>query len=70
MRKSCLPAGIEPAAFGLPETSSLVQVVEQWAGNPKAAGSIPARRQLFCIACFLSSRRSSDSFLGFRAGRL
>ena len=62
MRKSCLPAGIEPAAFGLPvhcstlaqvvETSSLAQVVEQWTGNPKAAGSIPAGRQLFRIACF------------------
>ena len=42
LRKSCLPAGIEPAAFGL----------EQWTGNPKAAGSIPAGRQLFHIACF------------------
>ena len=32
--------------------SSLAQVVEQWIGNPKAAGSIPAGRQLLRIACF------------------
>ena len=34
------------------ETSSLAQVVEQWTGNPKAAGSNPVGRQLLCIACF------------------
>ena len=49
--------------------SSLAQVVEQWTGNPKAAGSIPAGRQPFCIACF-KSRRSGGSSLGFRAGNL
>ena len=32
--------------------SSLAQVVEQWIGIPKAAGSILAGRQLFRIACF------------------
>ena len=31
---------------------SCLQVVEQWTGNPKAAGSIPAGRQLFRVACF------------------
>ena len=36
-------------------------------GNPKAAGSILAERQLFRNACFLSSRHSGDSF---RAGSL
>ena len=51
MRKSFLPAGIEPAAFGLP-VEPLAQVVEQWTDYPKAAGSIPAGRQLFRIACF------------------
>ena len=34
------------------ETSSLAQAVEQWTGNPKVAGSIPAERQFFRIACF------------------
>ena len=51
------------------ETSPLAQVVEQWTGNPKAAGWIPAERQLFRIAC-LSSRRSDGSSLVFRAGSL
>ena len=50
MRKSCLPAGIEPAAFGLPKAVDLIP--EQWTGNRKAAGSIPAGGQLFRIACF------------------
>ena len=63
MRKSCLPTGIEHAAFGLPahcstRDRSFTQrpetgpPVEQWAGNPKAACSIPVGRQLFRIACF------------------
>ena len=43
MRKSCLPAGIEPAAFGAGSIP---------AGRSKAAGSIPVGRQLFRIACF------------------
>ena len=46
--------------------SSLAQVVEQWTGNPKAAGSNHEGRQLFRI----SSRRSGGSCLGFRAGSL
>ena len=33
-------------------TFSPAQVVEQWTGNPKVAGSIPVERQLFRIACF------------------
>ena len=32
--------------------SSVAQVVEQWTGNPKAAGSNAVGRQLFRIACF------------------
>ena len=51
------------------EASSLAQVVEQWTGNPKAAGSIPVGRQFFALLV-LSSRRSGDSSLGFRAGSL
>ena len=51
-------------------STALAHVVEQWTGNPKAAGSISAGRQLFCIACFLSSRHSGDSSLGFGAGSL
>ena len=44
-------------------------------GNEPAAfglrsTALPARRQLFRIACFLSSRRSGDSSLGFYAGSL
>ena len=50
IRKSCLPTGIEPAACE--ETSSPAQVVDQWTGNPKAAGAIPVGRQFFRIACF------------------
>ena len=42
---------------------------EQWTGNPKAAGSIPAGRQFFALLV-LSSRRSGGSSLGFRAGSL
>ena len=49
--------------------SSLAQVVEQWTGNPKAAGSIPVGRQFFALLV-LSSRRSGSSSLGFRAGSL
>ena len=45
----------------------LAQVVEQWTGNPKAAGSIPVGRQFFALLV-LSSRRSGGSSLGFRAG--
>ena len=48
---------------------SLAQVVEQWIGNPKAAGSNPVGRQLFALLG-LSSRRSGGSSLGFRAGSL
>ena len=51
------------------EASSLAQVVEQWTGNPKAAGSIPVGRQFFALF-LLSSRRSGGSSLGFRAGSL
>ena len=32
--------------------SSLTQVLEQWTGNPKAGGSIPAGRELICNDCF------------------
>ena len=46
--------------------SSLAQVVEQWTGNPKAAGSIPVGRQFFALLV-LSSCRSGGSSLGFRA---
>ena len=46
-QKSCLPAGIQPAGFGLP-----VHTGPQRTGNPKPAGSIPAGRQLFRVACF------------------
>ena len=31
---------------------SVTQVVEQWTSNPKAAGSNPVGRQVFCLACF------------------
>ena len=51
------------------EAASLAQVVEQWTGNPKAAGSIPVGRQFFALLV-LSSRRSGGSSLGFRAGSL
>ena len=51
------------------EASSLAQVIEQWTGNPKAAGSIPVGRQFFALLV-LSSRRSGGSSLGFRAGSL
>ena len=51
------------------KASSLAQVVEQWTGNPKAAGSIPVGRQFFALLV-LSSRRSGGSSLGFRAGSL
>ena len=50
--------------------SSLAQVVEQWTGNPKAAGSNPVGSLLFRIACLRGSRRSGGSSLGFRAGSL
>ena len=43
--------------------------LEQWTGNPKAAGSIPVGRQFFALL-LLSSRRSGGSSLGFRAGSL
>ena len=45
------------------------QVVEQWIGNPKAAGLIPVGRQFFALLV-LSSRRSGGFSLGFRAGSL
>ena len=51
------------------ESSSLAQVVEQWTGNPKAAGSIPVGRQFFALL-LLSSHRSGGSSLGFQAGSL
>ena len=38
-------------------------------GNPKVAGSIPVGRQFFALLV-LSSRRSGDSSLGFRAASL
>ena len=44
-------------------------MVEHWTGNPKAAGSSPAGRQLFRIACFKYSRRSNGSSQSFRAGQ-
>ena len=44
-------------------------MVEQWTGNPKAAGSNPVGRQLFALLA-LSSRRSGGSSQGFRAGSL
>ena len=49
--------------------SSLAQVVDQWTGNPKAAGSIPVGSQFFALLVS-SSRRSGGSSLGFRAGSL
>ena len=55
--------------YSCEEASSLAQVVEQWTGNPKAAGSIPVGRQFFALLV-LSSRRSGGSSLGFRAGSL
>ena len=48
---------------------SLAQMVEQWTGNPKAAGSNPVGKQLFRIACF-NSGRFGGSFQGFRVGSL
>ena len=56
-------------ASGLKATSSEGYLVEQWTGNPKAAGSIPVGRQFFALLV-LSSRRSGGSSLGFRAGSL
>ena len=53
--ENCLPTG--------EETSSLAQVVEQWTGNPKTAGSIPLGRQFFALLVS-SSRRSGGSSLG------
>ena len=44
-------------------------MVEQWTGNPKAAGSIPVGRQFFALLV-LSGRRSGGSSLGFQAGSL
>ena len=38
--------------------------LEQWTGNLKTAGSNPVRRQLFCIACFIT-HHSGGSSLGF-----
>ena len=63
------PLDYRSTALPLEEASSLAQVVEQWTGNPKAAGSIPAGRQFFALL-LLSSRRSGGSSLGFRAGSL
>ena len=51
------------------QSFNIAQVVEQWTGNPKAAGSIPVGRQFFALL-LLSSRRSGGSSLGFRAGSL
>ena len=44
--------GLSTYNYACEETSSLAHVVEQWTGNPKAAGWIPSVRQLFRIACF------------------
>ena len=63
--KNCLPTGIEPAPVH--RRPSLAQVIEQWTGNPKTAGSIPVGRQFFSLLV-LSSRRPGGSSLGFRAG--
>ena len=61
--------GLNSQNYACEEASSLAQVVAQWTGNPKAAGSIPVGRQFFALL-FLSSRRSGGSSLGFRAGSL
>ena len=50
-------------------TTALAQVVEQWTGNPVAAGLNSLGRQLFALLV-LSSRRSGSSSLCFRAGSL
>ena len=71
-RSTALPLELEktpPRMKTHREASSLAQVVEQWTGNPKAAGSIPVGRQFFALL-LLSSRRSGGSSLGFRAGSL
>ena len=66
MRKIVFPqeSNLQPLDY-----RSTAQVVEQWTGNPKAAGSIPVGRQFFALL-ILSSRHSGGSSLGFRAGSL
>ena len=44
--------GLNSQNYACEETSSLAQVVEQWTGNPKAAGSNPVGWQVFRFACF------------------
>ena len=44
-------AELHTAQHNRKKTSPLAQVIEQWTENPKAAGLIPAGRQLFRIAC-------------------
>ena len=61
-RSTALPLELE-------KTPPRMLKVEQWTGNPKAAGSIPVGRQFFALLV-LSSRRYGGSSLGFRAGSL
>ena len=51
MRKSCLPTGFEPAILIIKVNYDVFDV-EQWTGNPNAAGFNPERRQVFRIASF------------------
>ena len=77
MRKIVFPheSNLQPLDYrstALPlelEKTPLAQVVEQWTGNPKAAGLIPVGRQFFALL-LLSSRCSGGSSLGFQAGSL
>ena len=66
-RSTALPLELEKTPSR--KHARIAQVVEQWTGNPKAAGSIPVGRQFFALLV-LSSRRSGGSSLGFRAGSL
>ena len=74
MQKIVFPqeSNLQPLDYrstALPLELEKTKVVEQWTGNPKAAGSIPVGRQFFALLV-LSSRRSGGSSLGFRAGSL
>ena len=72
MRKVVFPQESNPQPLDYRSTALSYhssKLLEQWTGNPKAAGSIPVGRQLFALLV-LSSRRSGGSSLGFRAGSL
>ena len=68
-RSTALPLELEKTPPRMLNFGYLPHVVEQWIGNPKAAGAIPVGKQ-FLALLVLSSCRSGGFSLGFRAGSL